>query len=147
LLIAAALLAGCGSATKQDADTQPTSGGAPATFPIETAGAECASSDVEPDRITLACADAGSVAHNLKWTDWGEPVADATGTLTLNDCIPYCARGTYHDYPVHLILSGLKECPYGRTRQYTELSLEFPDRDPGDDPLEFHGPKHGTYPC
>jgi hypothetical protein len=59
---------------------------------------------VEPTDFILTCADAGSVLARLSWTNWTAERAVATGIHELNGCTPNCATGTFHDYPVVVIV-------------------------------------------
>ena len=68
---------------------------------------------VTPASVTLTCADAGISASRLQWTGWGQTFAAAQGTMSINDCKPYCAAGHFHSYRVILIASGKQRCPNG----------------------------------
>ncbi|HMI27195.1 MAG TPA: hypothetical protein VK594_22155, partial [Streptosporangiaceae bacterium] len=61
---------------------------------------------VRPGRYTLACADGNDYLSGLAWTSWGPRLASATGTEHVNDCVPYCAAGHFHSYPVNVVLWG-----------------------------------------
>jgi hypothetical protein len=117
-----------------------------AAVPLGTALPDCTGMPVvRPAEIILACGDANAVARKLRWTGWGEPFAAATGTLSLNDCTPYCAAGKFHDYPIVLIARGSQRCPGGR-RAYATVQYAFLGRSPYpngiDTPIPFHcGPR------
>lgn len=53
-----------------------------------------------PKSMVLSCADANSELRALKWTDWGDATAYATGTVAWNDCTPDCAAGHWKSQPV-----------------------------------------------
>jgi len=55
-----------------------------------------------PHRVLLACGDGNGSYTHLRWQKWERRHAVAFGDLTLNDCIPFCARGTLHDYSVRI---------------------------------------------
>ena len=55
---------------------------------------------------TLACADFNDYLTGLAWKSWGPRLASATGTEHVNDCVPYCAAGHFHSYPVNVVLWG-----------------------------------------
>jgi hypothetical protein len=80
---------------------------------------------VRPARYTLACADGNDYLNGLAWTSWGPQLASATGTEHVNDCIPYCAAGHFHSYPVNVVLWGSKAAGPGRQR-YTEITELYP---------------------
>jgi hypothetical protein len=62
--------------------------------------------DVRPGSFTLACADGNDALTGLTWTSWGPKLASSYGTQVMNDCIPYCAAGHFHRYPVLVVLWG-----------------------------------------
>lgn len=84
---------------------------------------------VRPVEIVLACGDANAIAQKLTWTGWGGSFAAALGTLSANDCTPYCAAGKFHNYPIVLIARGSQRCPDGRTA-YASVTYAFLGRSP-----------------
>ena len=68
---------------------------------------------VKPSEIILACADANARIEKLAWTGWGSSFAAAVGTMTVNDCIPYCAAGHFHNYKAVVIVTGTQKCANG----------------------------------
>jgi hypothetical protein len=60
---------------------------------------------VKPSEIILACGDGNSVAQRLHWQKWGHSSASGSGVLHQNNCTPYCAEGTFHNYPARFGLS------------------------------------------
>lgn len=76
---------------------------------------------VRPAGYTLACADGNDYLNGLAWTSWGPQLASATGTEHVNDCIPYCAAGHFHSYPVNVVLWAAR--PPGRGASVTPGSL------------------------
>jgi hypothetical protein len=89
---------------------------------------------VRPGHCTLACADGNDYLSGLTWTSWGPRLASATGTEHVNDCVPYCAAGHFHSYPVNVVLWGSKAAGPGRQR-YTKITELYPDVHP----LYVHG--------
>jgi hypothetical protein len=79
---------------------------------------------VEPDSVTLACADAGITADKLQWTGWGSPFAAAVGTASVNTCTPNCAAGTFKHYRIVLIATGRQRCSNGRAA-YAKVTYAF----------------------
>jgi hypothetical protein len=88
---------------------------------------------VRPRNFILACADANDYLSHLSWTSWGPGLASATGVQVENDCVPYCAAGHFHRYPVDAIFWGSAAAAPGSQR-YTKVTLLYP----GDRP-EYYG--------
>jgi len=66
---------------------------------------------VQPQRVTLTCADGNFSIENVSWTGWGASFAAGIGTGKINDCEPSCAAGHFHTYPMVLIATGKQTCP------------------------------------
>ena len=88
---------------------------------------------VRPATVVLACADYNSLIQKISWTSWTRTLASGTGTLVQNDCIPYCAAGHFHSYPVLVMLWANQ--PYGAAQRYTEITEILP----GARPSVFNG--------
>jgi hypothetical protein len=86
---------------------------------------------VRPSSFILACADANDYLVKLSWTSWTPQLASATGTQEENDCIPYCAAGHFHAYPVDVIFWG-RTAVLGEpgTQRYTTITLLYPGARP-----------------
>ena len=84
---------------------------------------------VRPGRFTLACADANDYLTGLAWKSWGPKLASATGVQALNDCVPYCAAGHFHRYPVDVVLWHPAAAGPGSQR-YTSITLLYPGAHP-----------------
>jgi hypothetical protein len=69
---------------------------------------------VAPSNFVLSCADANSALKDLQWTKWGQGTAQATGTLTWNDCTPNCAAGTWHSTPATVRAERVRNGHYTR---------------------------------
>ena len=95
-LAAVAAMMGCTVSTASVAQA------APARTKIYTLCGYHKKPQVRPHRILLSCGDGNGSYTHLRWEKWGRRHATAFGALTLNDCIPNCALGTLHDYPVRL---------------------------------------------
>jgi hypothetical protein len=104
LAVAALLAGGCAHAAG------PAAGAAPARL------SDCGGSpQARPAVVVILCADSGIVAHDLRWSGWGKPVATATGTAVVNTCeYTDCHTGSYRSYPVVVVLSRLSACAGGR---------------------------------
>ena len=57
-----------------------------------------------PGQYILACADGGAYLASLHWATWGSSAAFADGISTFNDCVPNCAAGHGHSFPVLVVL-------------------------------------------
>ena len=53
-----------------------------------------------PRSIMIACGAGNFGLTRLQWRGWNRAVARARGQAYANDCVPYCAVGTFHHYPV-----------------------------------------------
>jgi hypothetical protein len=84
---------------------------------------------VRPGRFTLACADANDYLTGLAWKSWGPRLASATGVQAVNDCVPYCAAGHFHRYPVDVVLWHPAAAGPGSQR-YTSITLLYPGAHP-----------------
>lgn len=104
--------------------TPPTSSGpsaAPQPGSVAAVIDDCSGKPVpRPSDIVLTCADAGWVLEHLKWTDWGQPTASATGEWSEKNCTPNCATGGISTYPVTVTVSSL------RGTGYTRMNLTAP---------------------
>jgi hypothetical protein len=83
---------------------------------------QCSDARVRPTYVTLTCADAGSVAQNLLWTDW--KAGKAKGELVENDCKPSCLGGTKRSYPATFRFYGV------RGGRFTKVEITFVSEGP-----------------
>jgi len=87
---------------------------------------------VRPTSIAF-CGDGNIYLTGLKWSHWTASGAVGTGQAHQNDCIPFCAMGHYHVYPIGIELFRPRECSNG-FQEYTRLSYRFVDKKPADIP-------------
>jgi hypothetical protein len=86
---------------------------------------------VRPSSFILACADANDYLTKLSWTSWEPNLASAYGTQEENDCIPYCAAGHFHAYPVDVVLwGGTAVIGSPGTQRYRTITLLYPGKRP-----------------
>ena len=87
---------------------------------------------VRPSSFTLACADANDSLTRLSWANWGSALASATGIQEENDCVPDCAAGHFHRYPVDAIFWGFAAIPgHPGSQRYPEVTVLYPGARPG----------------
>jgi hypothetical protein len=83
-------------------------------------------SQVRPASLTLSCADGNSSLTGLHWRSW-QSSAYGEGTWLINDCVPYCARGTVHRYPVVVVLWAPERLGQRvPARDYSKLTMILP---------------------
>lgn len=91
----------------------------------------CTKSQVRPATIIVACADDNLALTHLHWISFGGASARASGSYHVNDCIPYCAAGHFHSYPVRVVLAQAKVCP-DKHDDYRQATVTFTgSRPPG----------------
>ena len=82
--------------------------------------------EVRPGSFTLACADGNDYLTGLSWTSWTPRLASGYGTQVVNDCLPYCAAGHFHSYPVLVVLWGRAALRGNSgTLRYTKITLIY----------------------
>jgi serine/threonine-protein kinase len=96
------------------------------TFPADS----CRSSDLsqmksEPTQIVNS-GDGSGYLKGLTWSSWGQPTAQGTGTLEIDNCNPNCAQGTFTGYPATVTLTNLT--PYGTSgyQAYASMTINAP---------------------
>jgi len=83
----------------------------------------CGGATSRPSTFVVACGDGNYQLRGLHWRTWGARIATATGWAHINDCVPYCAAGRFHSYPVRLRASRRADCSNGRA--YRRLQIIF----------------------
>jgi hypothetical protein len=89
---------------------------------------DCGKLVERPRDLTLTCADANYRLTGLVWASWGGARARGAGSVSSNDCTPYCAAGKFHTYRVTVEASAPKACAKGR--RYTVLTIRYPGSRP-----------------
>lgn len=88
----------------------------------------CEAPAYRPVDLLIACADGNARVAKLRWTTWTAQRATGTGSWEENDCKPFCAEGTFHDYPVRLDLS--EPMTKGRGKVFGRVVATFPRSTP-----------------
>jgi hypothetical protein len=102
---------------------------------------------VRPQTFLLACADGGDRLNKLHWASWSPGYATATGIQAVNDCVPSCADGKVHDYPIRVILwGGASVAGHSGERRYQMITLLYTAREPqvGGGKAQMAGPLSET---
>ncbi|MEU3694951.1 hypothetical protein AB0E75_04850 [Streptomyces griseoviridis] len=99
--------------------------------------------EVRPGAYLLACGDGNSRLDSLRWSRWDARAAVAQGVNVVNDCVPYCAAGTFRSYPVTVRL----EAPAGDRGagepRFTRISVTYTDGRPAGAPRTVSYPLPG----
>jgi hypothetical protein len=68
----------------------------------------------------------GPFFTGLHWATWGSSSALASGTYTVDDCVPNCVAGHYYGYPVLVVLWDVQPRP-GHTgeRDFTRMTVIY----------------------
>jgi hypothetical protein len=91
-----------------------------------------------PAVVTVICTTNSITARDLTWSQWGQPIALATGTAVVDLCAyEDCHTGVYGASPIVLVASKVTRCPNG-VRAYSRLQYVFVGRSPFEDvPANF----------
>jgi hypothetical protein len=88
--------------------SEPTTASTTTTVPKSALPAEpgCLAADraVRPTSFVLACADGNVRVDHAQWSVWTTDHALGAGTVSENDCEPYCAAGHFHSQTADLLL-------------------------------------------
>jgi hypothetical protein len=86
---------------------------------------------IRPSSFILACADGNDYLTKLYWTSWEPNLASAYGIQEENDCIPYCAAGHFHAYPVDVVFwEGAAVIGSPGMQRYATYTLLYPGARP-----------------
>jgi len=86
---------------------------------------------VRPGKFTLSCADGNDYLTGLSWASWTAGLASATSVQEVNDCLPYCAAGHFHGYPVDVVFwGGASVHGHPGSQRYTRVTLLYPGARP-----------------
>jgi len=85
---------------------------------------------VRPDVVLVVCNTNDITATSLKWSGWGDAIATAKGSATIDVCAySDCANGAYSVVPIKVIASRIVTCAK-KTRAYSTLRYVFPNGTP-----------------
>ena len=93
----------------------------------------CDAPSYRPRSIIIACGDGNFGLTALRWRGWNDAVATARGEAYANDCLPSCAGGRLHRYPVRLRAYRARTMG-GDGFAYTRLRISFPGARPAGAP-------------
>lgn len=129
VLAASATALGIAAGTAAAATSHPT---ARPAAPAKTVVFDCLNhAQVQPKNFVLACADGNSALSGLSWTAWSQAMATATGKLVANDCLPDCASGKFHTFPVLAVFWRSEPVPHHPGETYfTRVTLLYPGARP-----------------
>ncbi|KNB51389.1 hypothetical protein [Streptomyces caatingaensis] len=132
---AAAVLIGAGVALTATA-------AAPAAAAPTAVVVDCAKkAQVRPGSFVIACGDGNNALASLRWAQWSGAAAVGTGRDLVNDCVPDCAEGHFHSYPVSVRLDRARPWPgHAGLRHYTRLTVTYPASRPP------HAPRQESFP-
>jgi hypothetical protein len=132
LALALALGLGLGGPSSAAATSRGFAPAATSVFAERTVVVSCLGRpEARPGSYTLACADGNDYLTGLSWTSWTPSLASGYGAQVVNDCLPYCAAGHFHSYPVLVVLWGgaaLRDNP--GTLRYTKITFIYPGARP-----------------
>jgi hypothetical protein len=79
-----------------------------------------------PGSYILACGDGNAYVTGLHWASWGQAAAFATGTDTFRACIPSCAAGHLHSFPILATLWRARPLPgHQGVRYFSRLTIIY----------------------
>ena len=89
----------------------------------------------QPADFMLACGDGNSSLSSLHWSRWDRNSAVGKGLNVVNDCMPYCAVGKFHSYPVTVRLDHPEPWKkHPQQQHYTRMSLVYTNGRPDGSP-------------
>lgn len=92
------------AASKSPRSTGPVSSDAGAI----TTFSDCGKQVTRPAQITIVCTGRENYLTSLTWERWSATEASGTGIQKINDCVPDCASGKFHDFPVTVKLEDVE---------------------------------------
>ncbi|MGH3394047.1 MAG: hypothetical protein ACRDPO_05090 [Streptosporangiaceae bacterium] len=98
---------------------------------------------VRPGSYVLTCADGNDYLAGLYWVSWSGGAAFGRGTEHVNDCVPNCAEGHFHAYPV--LVTAWRAVPrpgHAGQRYFSRMTDIYTGRRPA----YYRGPGKKYYP-
>jgi hypothetical protein len=102
---------------------------AAAQTPDATLPSNCVDQQIAPSSVVLACGDAGLIAQDLVWSDWGAAQASGNGHGVSQHVRSGLRHRPTRGYAVTLTASELRDCDSGKP-QYTLVTYDFPAASP-----------------
>jgi hypothetical protein len=86
----------------------------------------CAGKGVmHPSTYIISCADANNYLKGMTWAFWNSK-AGGFGKDAVNNCVPSCAAGKFHSYPVNVSLYRVKDWPHHPGKHYfSRMTLNY----------------------
>jgi hypothetical protein len=81
-----------------------------------------------PRSVIVACGDGNLQLKRMRWRGWNHLRTRGRGLAWINDCIPFCAAGTFHYVRARVTLSKPRLCPDAERYVYTRLKYRYVDR-------------------
>ena len=78
-----------------------------------------------PRSVVVACGDGNLQLRRMRWRSWNRRVTRGRGTALINDCIPYCAEGSFHRVPIQVRLDKPKRCRFVQRYVYTRMTYRY----------------------
>jgi hypothetical protein len=81
---------------------------------------------MRPSSYTIACGDGNAYWTDVTWSGWGTRRAIGTGIISINQCVPDCADGTFESDPLTVTLTRIVNTSrYGPLYSIMDLSYTF----------------------
>lgn len=93
---------------------------------------DCTKPRIEPNSITITCADANFYVKIKHWAAFNKVEARGKGKAFVNDCDPDCASGEFEAYKVkvHLTKPKKTKCNGRKVPVFSKIEVKFTDDKP-----------------
>jgi hypothetical protein len=78
-----------------------------------------------PRSVIVACGDGNLQLKRMRWRGWNRLRVRGRGLAWLNDCIPFCAEGTFHYVRARVTLRRPRRCANVERYVYTRLTYRY----------------------
>jgi hypothetical protein len=87
--------------------------------------------EMKPTTFIIACADGNDYLKSLSWSTWIYDLATGKGIDRINDCVPACFDGKFHNYPAKVELWRVEPRPHHAGQTYfTRMTLTYTGKIP-----------------